>query len=206
MLLTTYSSVFTDLTPSEEQTAKEEWALVGAALERKSKSLDDDMAIAASLDRVREKHSTNSNLYRTYILWLSDIDPTWQDKKARLKKMNAYKGLKRLKSIGTPEQQKKSAAMFETQSALAEVKPTTDLVSLARKLQNRTTRVTAPEMKNFNKTGMLKPPSEVPREGPELTEDDKVHLLNLYISDHCRHLGFVLRTHLTATLSIDIRP
>ena len=185
-LLTTYSNVFTDLTPSEEQTAKEEWAIVGEALKRKSKSLDDDMAIAASLERVREKHSARSNFYKTYVLWLSDVDPTWQDKSARLKKMNAYKGLKRLKSVGTDEQQKKSAAMFETQSALAEVKPTTDLVSLARKLQTRTTRVTAPEMKNFNKTGSFKSTSVVARETPQLTEDDKVHLLNLYISDHIK--------------------
>ncbi len=74
-----HTPIFPGLSPSEEQTVKEEWLLVGDALVRKSKSLEDDMAIAASLERVKQKHDTNSKVYREYVRWLSDIDPTWQD-------------------------------------------------------------------------------------------------------------------------------
>ena len=183
-----YDQIFTGLTPSEQQTAAEEWQLVGDALERKSKSLEDDMAIAASLERVKTKHSPNSNIYREYVRWLSDVDPTWQDKSSRQRKMQAYDGLKLVKSAGSEEQSRKSASLFESQAALAEARKVKDPHALASALQRRTKRVTAADMKVFNKTQKFpQVANSLPQQTktdltPSMTEDDKVLLLSLYIN------------------------
>lgn len=185
-----YTQIFSGLTPEEEQTAKEEWHLVGEALIRKSKSLEDDMAIAASLERVKQKHSTNSNFYREYVLWLSDIDATWQDKSSRKRKMQAYEGLKTVKAAGSAEQAAKSASLFESQAALAEARNVKDSYALAKALQKRTQRVTATDIKQFKQTGKFPQvanslPVVSPRDdNPSLTDEDKIHLLNLYIDDY----------------------
>ena len=183
----TFNSVFTSLSPEEKETVSQEWKIVGEALSRKVHLLEDDMAIAASVLRIRDKHGHTSNIYLNYLAWLKDIDAGWQDKQARLKKLKAYKGLERLKAVGSPEEAKVSASKFESQASLAEITSKTDVYELAKKLQRRSKPVTAGEMKAFNKTGKFDVSHERPQiDKPELSEDDKVLLLNLYISHYLK--------------------
>ena len=185
--ITPFIETFTGLSTSEEQTAKEEWNLIGEALVRKSHCLEDDMAIAQSLERVRLKHSHTSHLYQEYLRWLGSVSPAWQDKKYRHRIKQAYDGFKVIQSCGTPEQTTKSISKYKSNSALAEAGKCKDPHALAQALQRRSAPITSEEQKQFNRTGSFKVevPNSVPQiENNVLTEDDKVMLLNLYINDY----------------------
>ena len=194
--ITNFTNVFSGLSLSEEQTAKEEWSLVGEALVRKSHCLEDDMAIAQSLERVRLKHSHTSHLYQEYLRWLGSVSPAWQDKQYRQRIKQAYDGYKVIQSCGTPEQTTTSISKYKSNLALAEAGKCKDPHALAQALQRRSTPITAAEQKQFNKTGSFK--VEVTNSLPQtennvLTEDDKVMLLNLYIDKRCEEFNELLR-------------
>lgn len=179
---------FVGLSTSEKQTASDEMNLIGDALLRKSKCLEDDMAIAMSLERVAEQHTTSSNLYQQYLAWLGEVSPSWQDKQYRKRIKKAYKGLKVIQSIGAENEIEKSVSRFQSNSALAEVVNCKEPIKLAKALQRGASHITAGQMKQFNKTGSFSigGSNSTPYETQELTEEDKVLLLNLYIDNYIK--------------------
>lgn len=189
-----YDQIFTGLTPSEEQTAKEEWHLIGDAIERKDKAINDNLRIAQSLTRIREKHGRSSKLYRSFLDWLGEKDSAWQDKHARLRMLNAYKGAQVVKACGSEAEQAVSISKFDSMKSLAAAKDTPNKfqLPLAQALQRRKEKVTTADMKHFNKTGRFPKQNGVAparlesSSSPQLTDDDKVLLLNLYIDDYIR--------------------
>lgn len=184
-----FYNTFSDLTPEETQTAQEEWKLIGAALERKSHCLEDDMVIAQSLDRIKAKHSSNSNLYRNYLTWLGSVSPAWQDADYRKQIKKTYDGYKLIQSCGSPEETTKSISKYNSHSALAEASKCSDSFGLAKALQRRKEPITAAEQKQFNKTGsFIVERVNLPTQSDtvSLSEYDKVLLLNLYINHYLK--------------------
>lgn len=153
--LTIYSEVFTDLTPAEEQTVKEEWQIIGAAVKRKIEGISDNLILAQSLTRIRKKHSVNSKLYRTFLDWLGSKDAAWQDRNARQRFLDAYKGQQVITACGSEDEQEKSISKYDSLSALAEARkcPDKHKLDLASKLQKRKEKVTAEDQRYFNKHG-----------------------------------------------------
>lgn len=185
-----------NLSSSEQDTLADEMLVIGDALKRKAVGIQDNLLIAESLTRIREKHSSSSNLYRAFLVWLGERDAAWLDRDARLRFLHAYKGAQAIKACGTDAESSISLSKFESVSALAAAKDLPDKFrhTLASKLQRRKEPVTAKEMKHFNKKGAFPTDNAVANsrrqikpDNPELTDSDKCHLLNLYISDWISH-------------------
>ena len=88
----TFFSGLSALSPEEDATAREEFDRIKDSLERKTKISYDNIMIAGSLCRMRDKHGRNSNIYINFISQLSEFDESWNDKFFRLKWVEAYRG------------------------------------------------------------------------------------------------------------------
>ena len=80
------------LSPEEDATAREEFNRIKDSLERKTKVTFDNLMIAGSLCRMRDKHGRNSNIYNNFINALTEVDDCWNDKFFRLRWVEAYRG------------------------------------------------------------------------------------------------------------------
>jgi hypothetical protein len=88
--------VLNTLTPEELITAQEEFNKIQPCLERKLKATYDNLMIAGTLSRVRDKHGRNSTIYNNFVQALGQFDEEWSDKDFRLKWVEAYKGYEAL--------------------------------------------------------------------------------------------------------------
>ena len=85
-----------DYTPEEIKTRDEEWKILKPVVDRLSNSKMDNLTIAASLIRIREKHGYNSSLYRDAVEHVKENFAGWDSGDYRKRVSLAAQGFNHL--------------------------------------------------------------------------------------------------------------
>ena len=157
-----------DLSPDEFVTAKQEFDIIQPCLERKANNTKDNVLIAGSLCRMRDKHGRNSKLYISFISSLSEYDESWSDKDFRLKWVEAYRGYEALP--GCDSDKEFIWKMRPSASALAAVRylPSAGnrAFSVLKDLKDQESFPSAAALDRYGKSGKFLPAAAVSKTEP----------------------------------------
>ena len=161
-----FFSGLSTLSPEEDATAREEFNKIKDCLERKTKVTYDNIMIAGSLRRMREKHGRNSNIYINFIESLAAVDESWSDKDYRLKWVEAYRGYE---SIAGSDEDK--AFLFKLNPSASALKacqflPGDKGYKIVKELRSVESFPSATAIERYGKYGSFTPKASLPAAAP----------------------------------------